>query len=292
MRKTPIAAAIVLLLALGAGPSQAAPRITARVDTKADVTLSAAEQRAVSIAAGRLLRHTYDARAALKAEDRKQAAAEIAKAQKLAAIIEQAVPSYTVKSQIAAGDLSYEDEDTLKPTIIPIFDELDKVSLVAPLRQAKAEGKTPAEAVVADELREVRVSLDLGVAKGGLDLAGIKLENDDIEGAEQALAAVMGSLHFSLLEVDLPLDRARENLMLAKAAIEEGDKIEARAVLAEAGRELNAYAKGTGETDNKEISQLREEMKALDGKLEAGKESKGFAATIEGWWDRIGKLMK
>ena len=292
MRKTPIAAAIVLLLALGAGPSQAAPRITARVDTKADVTLSAAEQRAVSIAAGRLLRHTYDARAALKAEDRKQAAAEIAKAQKLAAIIEQAVPSYTVKSQIAAGDLSYEDEDTLKPTIIPIFDELDKVSLVAPLRQAKAEGKTPAEAVVADELREMRVSLDLGMAKGGLDLAGIKLENDDIEGAEQALAAVMGSLHFSLLEVDLPLDRARENLMLAKAAIEEGDKIEARAVLAEAGRELNAYAKGTGETDNKEISQLREEMKALDGKLEAGKESKGFAATIEGWWDRIGKLMK
>ena len=139
MRKTPIAAAIVLLLALGAGPSQAAPRITARVDTKADVTLSAAEQRAVSIAAGRLLRHTYDARAALKAEDRKQATAEIAKAQKLAAIIEQAVPSYTVKSQIAAGDLSYEDEDTLKPTIIPIFDELDKVSLVAPLRQAKAE---------------------------------------------------------------------------------------------------------------------------------------------------------
>ena len=86
--------------------------------------------------------------------------------------------------------------------------------------------------------------------------------------------------------------RARENLMLAKAAIEAGDKIEARAVLAEAGRELDVYAKGAGETDNKEISQLREEMKALDGKLEAGKESKGFAATIEGWWDRIGKLMK
>ncbi len=158
------------MLALGAGPSQAAPRITAQVDTKADATLNAAEQRAVSVAAGRLLRHTYDARAALNAKERKQAAAEIEKAQNLVAVIEQAAPSCTVKSRITVGDLSYEDEDTLKPAIIPIFDELDKVSLVAPLRQAKAEknkatkaeGKTPTEAVVANELREVRVSLDLG----------------------------------------------------------------------------------------------------------------------------------
>ncbi len=120
----------------------------------------------------------------------------------------------------------------------------------------------------------------------------IRLEKDDIEGAEQALAAVMGSLHFTLLEVDLPLDRARENLMLSKAAIEVGDKTEAKAALAEAGRELDAYAKDAGEADKKEISLLREEMQAVDGKLEAEKESKGFAVTIDGWWDRIGKLMK
>lgn len=300
MSKKPIAAAIALLLVLGAGPSLAAPRITAQVDTKADATLSAAEQRAVYMAAGRLLRHTYNARAALKAKDKKQATAEIEKAQKLAAILEQAVPTYTVKSRIAAGDLSYEDDDTLKPTIIPIFDELDKVSLMAPLRQAKAEqdkvtkaeGKTPSEAVAVDELREVRVTLDLGLAKSGLDQAGIKLEADDTEGAEQALAAVMDGLHFTLLDVDLPLDQARENLMLAKAAIEDGDTTEAKAALTEAGRELDTYAKGAGETDKKEISALQEEMRTLNEQLEAGTQGKDLATTIEGWWDRIGKLMR
>jgi len=297
MKKTPVAAAIALLLALSAGPTLAAPRITAQVDTRADATLSAAEQRAVSVAAGRLLRHTYDARAALKTKDKKQATGEIAKARNLVAIIEQAVPSYTVKSHIVAGDLSYEDEDTLKPTIIPIFDELDKVSLVAPLRQAKAEqdkakGGRAGEVVAADALHEVRVTLDLGLAKGGLDLAGALLDKDDIEGSEKALAAVMDSLHFTLLSIDLPLDRARENLMLAKFAIEAGDTTEAKAALAEVRRELDVFAEGAGDADKKEVASLRDEMHALDGKLAAGKESKGLTATLEGWWDRIGKMMK
>lgn len=301
MTKTPIAAAIAVVLTVGAGPSLAAPRITAQVETKANATLTAEEQRAVSIAAGRLLRHTYNARAALKAKDKKQAAADIEKAQNLVSIIEQAIPTYTVTAKIAAGALSYEDEDSLKPTMIPIFDELDKVSLVAPLRQAKLEkdkaakagGKTtPADAVTEDELREVRASLDLGLAKDGLDLAGTRLEKGDLEGAEQALAAVMDSLHFTLLAVDLPLDQARENLMLAKAAIERDDTAEAKTALAIAGRELDVYAKDANKADKKAISKLRDEMKPLEEKLEAGKDNEGFAAIIEGWWDRIGKLMK
>lgn len=298
MRKTPIA--VALLLALSAGATLAAPRITAQVDTKAEATLNAAERRAVSVAAGRLLRHTYAARVALKAKDKKQAGEEIAQAQKLSAIIEQAVPSYTVKSHIAAGDLSYEDEDTLKPTVIPIFDELDKVSLMAPLRQAKAEqdkaakvaGELPAEAVAADELREVRVTLDLGLTTGGLELARARLDKDDLGGAEAALKAVMGSLDFRLLEVDLPLDRARENLMLAKTDIEAGDTAGAEVVLAEAGRQLEGYAEGASEADKAEIKGLRKEMKDLTAELGADKGSKDLAAKLEGWWDRIGKMMK
>lgn len=299
MRKT-LVSAIALSLALGAAGLQAAPRITAEVNTKADASLTGAEQRAVSVAAGRLLRHAYEARGALEAKDKAAATENIDKALSLVAIIEQAVPSYTVKSRISAGDLSYEDEDSVKPTIIPIFDELDKVSLIAPLRQAKAEkdkqtgetGKPAPVEVAGDVVENVRVSLDLGVAKAGLSVAKEKLAKDDTDSAERALAMVMASLSYSLIEAELPLDRARENLMLAKAAIEDKDTAEAKAVLAEVGRELDAYAKGANEADRAAIATLRKEMSELSTKLKGDESDKGLVATIEGWWDRIGELMK
>ena len=299
MRKT-LVSAIALSLALGAAGLQAAPRITAEVNTKADASLTGAEQRAVSVAAGRLLRHAYEARGALEAKDKAAATENIDKALSLVAIIEQAVPSYTVKSRISAGDLSYEDEDSVKPTIIPIFDELDKVSLIAPLRQAKAEkdkqtgetGKPAPVEVTCDVVENVRVSLDLGVAKAGLSVAKEKLAKDDTDSAERALAMVMASLSYSLIEAELPLDRARENLMLAKAAIEDKDTAEAKAVLAEVGRELDAYAKGANEADRAAIATLRKEMSELSTKLKGDESDKGLVATIEGWWDRIGELMK
>lgn len=102
---------VVLTIVFGTPGAQAAPHIIAWVDTKANVILTAEEPRAVSVAAGRLLRHTYDEQVAFRAKD---------------------------KTKAAVGKLSYEDEDTVKASIIPIFDELDKVSLLASLHQAKA----------------------------------------------------------------------------------------------------------------------------------------------------------
>jgi hypothetical protein len=196
------------------------------------------------------------------------------------------------KTPIAVGDLSYEDEDTLTPTIIPIFDESDKVSLVAPLRQAKAEGKAPAEVVAADELREVRVSLDLGLAKAGVDMAKTKLEKRRSRGRGAGPGGGHGQPAFHPDGGRSTQNQVRENLMLAEVAIEAGDTADAKAALAEAGRELDAYAKDTGEADKKAIARLRDEMKALEGKLEKGEKGKGFTTTIESWWDRIGKLMR
>jgi hypothetical protein len=49
-----------------------------------------------------------------------------------AAIIEQAVPNYTVKRRISAGDLSDDGVENVELTIIPIFDKLDKAPLIPP----------------------------------------------------------------------------------------------------------------------------------------------------------------
>lgn len=158
--------------------------------------------------------------------------------------------------------------------------------------QAEETGKAAPVEVVDDVLENIRISLDLGLAKAGLDLAKEALDKGDTEKAEKALTAVMASLNYSLIELELPLERARENLMLAKTAIEDNDTTEAKAVLAEVGRELDAYSKGAGEADRAAISALRKEMDELSAKLKGDESDKGFVSTIEGWWDRIGGLMK
>ncbi len=300
MHKTHLTSAVILALALGTGPVLATPRIAAKIDTRAEHTLTPAEQRAVSIAAGRLLRHTYNARTALKHKDSKQAAAEIAKARKLAAIIAKAEPVYHVKAKITAGELNYEDEDEVKDTLVPVFDELDEVSLLTPLHRAmaarrragRATGAPGAEIVANDELRDVQILFDVGLASDALDLAATRLAKNDTKGADQALASVSQGLYFVELDVTLPLERARDNLMLAKAAIDKGDNEEARAALAAAKRELDAYARKAGEDEKKAIAQLQKEMRTLSDELKKGKKDKGAGATIEGWWDRIGQWIK
>ncbi len=291
---------LVIALLLGTGVAGAAPRITAKVDTVPGASLTAEEQRAVSVAAGRLLRHAYDARVALEAKDTKKAADEVALSEKLVRIIENAMPSATVKARITSGELSYEDEDTVKPTIIPIYDELDKVTLVAPLHYARAEKSkqrgeengAPAAGVADDELRDTRVTLDLERARAGLQLAREKLDKGDAEAAGHGLEVVLDSVQFAVVTVDVPLHRAQENLMLAKAALERGDKREARALLAEVDEDLEAYAKDASKTREKAIDELRKEMKALSADLDNKANDKGLAKTIEGWWDRISELVQ
>lgn len=289
---------LVTTLLLGIGAAGAAPRITAEVDTVPEAALTAEEQRAVSIAAGRLLRHAYNARVALQAEDKKKAVDEVALSEKLLRIIENAIPSATVKARITAGKLSYEDEDTVKPTIIPIYDELDKVTLVAPLHHAKAEkSKERGEesdaihmGVVDDELRNTRVTLDLRLAKAGLQVARENLDKGDIEAAGQGLAVVLDSVQFAVITVDVPLHRAQKNLMMAKAALEYGDKNTAQALLAEVDEDLDVYAKGVSKTRKKAINELRNEIKALSADPDKAN-GKDLVKTIEGWWDRISELM-
>ena len=110
-----------------------------------------------------------------------------------------------------------------------------------------------------------------------------KLAKDNTESAASALAMVMAGLHSnSLIEIDLPLDRARENLILSKATIEDKDAVKAKSVLAEVEQELDADANAAGETDRKAMAALRAEMSELSSKLKGDESDKGPIATIEG----------
>lgn len=289
--------ALTVLVTLCTTPILAAPRIESEVTSTPEATLTPAEERSISVAAGRFLRHAYNARKATQAGDADKARAEIGQAKKLLNIIENALPSYVVTSRITSGDLTYSNEEKVKPTLIPIFEELDKVSLMAPLRQARSEKTQPnkdsgTEVIAADDLDAVEASLDLGLATDALALADEKLSSGDLVATDQALAAVLGSLVFSAVEVDLPLENARDNLMLAKSAIQADNREEAKAALAQTENELDRYAGEATKSEKKDIARLRTEVDALYAKLDSGKDSKGAVAHIEDWWDRIGKWIK
>jgi YfdX protein len=286
----------VTTLSIYANVLEAAPRITAQVDTVPEAALTTEEQRAVSITAGRLFRHAYDAKIALEANNTEKATKEIEFAEKLVQIIENAMPSSTVKTSISSGEFGYEYEHTVKSAIIPIQHEHDMVSLVAPLHHAYAEENNDKESdattigVVDHRMRDVHVTLNLDWAKTGLQVAREELAADDVEAASEGVATILHSVQFTAISVDVPLHRAQENLMLAKAAAEQGNKKDARALLDEVNSNLSTYESGSGMTDKKEIDELRKEIKALSEDLDTT--DKGVGKTIEGWWDRIGELMR
>tara|TARA_R110002096_G_scaffold262327_3_gene455819 strand:+ start:2327 stop:2707 length:381 start_codon:yes stop_codon:yes gene_type:complete len=109
MMRTPLT--LVLLLTLAINALADTPRISARLDSKPDATLTSEEQRAVSIA-GRLLRHAYDAMLALDADDADDAEGAneaIALSEQLVQVIENAVPSVTIQAKIIEEIGSFTD---------------------------------------------------------------------------------------------------------------------------------------------------------------------------------------
>lgn len=202
----------------GPGQGQQQASITSDVQVTSQGELSEEERRSLSLAAGRLLKHVHQARQAIHQQQKQQAMGHIDKGLTLAQIIESAVPIHEVTARIQAGDMTYEDKERVKQLIVPIYTELEKVTLMAPLRAAKQEaaknggsarelspGKpsqqspsarpsqpsqpamTPVVAGV--EVHHTHIMLDVSAAKEHLRAAKQALNNDKDEAADGALAA-------------------------------------------------------------------------------------------------------
>lgn len=278
------------------GVAAAEPRISATIESSPVATMTADEKRALSIAAGRILRHVYDAKVELEEKEQKMAAGEIAKAIELVGIIEAAVPDTETRYRISAGEKTYEDSEIAAPEIVPIYSELDRVSLSAPLQAASDAKRDEAgdadepESVKDEKLDFVSMSLEMNTAKSRLAEADAALREGKSGVAKAALLDVLGSVRFSLVTVDLPLERAQDNLMLAKAELESGNKAAARKLLAEAADAIDAYAGNKGQSAVAARNELRDEIKAMTSEVNAKPES--VLAKIENWWDRIGEWMR
>jgi len=267
------------------------PRITADVKSTPGTELSSDEQIALSHAAVHILKQVNQAREALTEEDAKSAGEHVEKGLELVKIAEQALPASKVNTRIQAGDLSYQDEEDIKPQFVDIFDDLETVSVLGPARHAQQEIPRNAgtEAVTEVELRFASARLDLPLAREGLNEARDALREGKSAEVDQILETVQTyAVDFDIIESDLPLAKVSENLLLAEDLVKSGQRDEARAALQEANGALEQYGKLAGADRADDAKRMRSEIAALSSQLEkngkgTGEQIKSWLNTIDGW---------
>jgi hypothetical protein len=266
----------------------AAGRITAEVETKPAAKLSAEESRALSLSAAQILKQVDQARSAIGKKDLKAAGRNVDQGLVLVKIINETVPAYKVETKIKAGELTYVDTDDAKPIIVPVYEELQRVAIMAPVEAAKKAAADPGVPVAVDVgLVHTRTDLNVALAEAGLRAAKDALQKEDAKAADSALTTIQTGVIFGYTKVDLPLEKVRENLMLAKTLVDSGKAKEARAALEVAGDALAEYEKGAGQNRAKEAKDLQAEIEKLSKDIEAN--SKGASEKIMDWWDQVRK---
>jgi hypothetical protein len=217
--------------------------------------------------------------------------------------------------------------------MVPIYAELEKVTLMAPLMAAKQEAAkngggahndmsgqssqqsasgqpsqtslaahpsqsamTPVVAGV--EMHHTHIMLDVSAAQEHLQAAKQALNNDKYEAADGALAAVQHGVSFAYVEVDLPLLRARENLMLAKSQVKAGQVQDARTTLETAAQALQQYGQRADQSRASQVKSLQKEIQSYAQQLSqqtqqgqrARQKNQQVVEQINEWWDRLVQL--
>ncbi len=292
--------AAALFVSLPASAESDKARIIAEMDIKPMTTLSAQESQAMSLAAGRVLLHTEDARIALLAEDKETALKEIEQGLTLVKLIENTIPKYKVTTTIKAGDVTYSDEDKVNKRFVQVFNEQYIEDVIAPVVQAKAKrlkhrGHKSGHASAIEDYSiwsQSTMKLDIVMAGDALALAREELDKGHFDNADVALALLQTEgVVFEYFAVELPLSEAADDLKLAQLEISEGKTDQAQATLERASDNLKKYEAISGESRAKEVRQLNKEINKLSQSLAKGDRSgsalEKAGKEIASYWDRV-----
>jgi hypothetical protein len=214
--------------------------------------------------------------------------------------------------QLAAKDLhealSFSNEaGTQHATnnLVPLYSELDRTSVLGPIvRQQKSTGSSQSGSadrsapgsssaqkngssnqVGVDEVvgAYTAVWLDVPNAHKHLQAAQQALTQNDLTGADRELQAVQGSLVVDSVATDMPLVRARENLMLARDSAAANHYREAQAQLREASKALSTYAKSST-SHSQDAQRLQSDIDTYAQSMTTNHAD--AASKIESWWDQ------
>jgi hypothetical protein len=239
-------------------------------------TSSAGTREDLSTLAGKMLNETNEARTAIKKGNLELAQQHVNRAE---------------------ADLQKVEAQAKGSTMIPVYQEFVSVSILAPVqteqnaRRAKAQSSPNANSpvkvgkkAVAHEVSGIYTSVVVNttVAKNSLAAAETALSRGDLLTADSALADVQEGVTIRSDKADMPLEQARENLILARANARNGDYQAAEAALKAASEALSMYANAGGPHAN-EARTLDEEINTYVQNLQ--KNRAVAMAKINKWWN-------
>lgn len=239
-------------------------------------TSSVGPREDLSTLAGKMLNETNEARTAIKKGNLELAQQHVNRAE---------------------ADLQKAQAQAKGSTMIPVYQEFVSVSILGPVqteqnaRRAKAQSSPKANGpvkvgkkAVAHEVSGIYTSVVVNttVAKNSLAAAKTALSMGDLLTADSALADVQEGVQIRSDKSDMPLEEARENLILARASARTGDYQELQAALRAASQALSMYANEGGPHAN-EARAIEEEINAYNQNLQQNHMDAG--AKINKWWN-------
>ena len=127
------------------------------------------------------------------------------------------------------------------------------------------------------------VWLNAKAAKAQLQSANDALKNGDMQAADRALEGVQRSVVLEFVAADMPLLKARENLMLARRSANSGNYAQAHSALQAASNALSTYEKA-GSAHATDAQKLRSEIDSYNKSIEQNHSDS--ASKIEAWWNQ------
>lgn len=286
--------------------SVSSARISASVISKPGPQLNAKEAQALSLAAGEIVRQSNFAVRALENQNLSEAKSDVAKALTLVKIVEQAAPRTIIETKISSGKLVFKDNKSVPDSIIPIYDELEGVSVLEPVIAAKKRSLAKSSGApgtmgvgLDEEMVQTSVSLDVALAKFQLLKAKAALLAKNEKAASRALERLDTDVIFSYAQEDRPLLTVRDNLILAKKAILASRYAEAQAALDAAKTALEEYSKSSKNSHAEEADILRSKISDLEDSVKSQEEKKpgspadispkvsSAPAHLDHWWNKV-----
>lgn len=186
-------------------------------------------------------------------------------------------------------------------TVVPIYTEIATVAvwepseIVQPTSGSAERQNTatagqatvgpPPKAAIQDMARSVTaVTVNLPSAANHINASKAALDRGDMKAADSALAQAEGAVIAESVAADLPLIRARENLVLARQRAQANDWPSTRTALKAASDALSDHAAGQGLQHAADASSLKKQIDEYAGNLD--KHHEDAAKRIENWWEQ------
>ena len=267
-------------------------------------TITSSEEQAISSTALKVLRHIAQARADIHEKDVNHANAELRLSQTLIDIIKAALPTENVKDRIwvAKKHLSYEDTETIKQDLVPIYSSLDEIQDLVPveksrdhinnameyLKKGNKEGAKEELKLADESLLYSEVDLPLAYTERHITAALGFLERNDAKKADEALKLAENGVQFISIDINSPVAKAKKSLWQASRNFSTGELAAAKRDLKEAKIFLGKAVK-VGEAETRaEAEKLVKDIEAVEGKVDKGVKETG--QEINNLYERVKAL--